>query len=118
MALECELVEGVEDLTIVRLVGKLDIQGTNNINMKFHAKTAARQKPTVIDLEGVTFVSSIGIGMLVTCATSLKRKGCEVILAAAKPEIEEVFRASRLDAFFRIVDTVEEAESLLRADAA
>ena len=56
------------DLTHLAIVGSMDVAGLHAIDMKFHGYTAARRRPTLVDVSGLDFISSLGMGMFVSCA--------------------------------------------------
>src|SRR5262245_51858016 len=53
-----------DDLIYVALDGRLDLEGTGEIDLQFTARTLAQRKPVVVDLAGVSFLASIGMRML------------------------------------------------------
>jgi len=53
-----ELEDGIKKIT---LQGRMDIDGTQKIDMKFTAVTASESANVIVDLSGVEFISSIGI---------------------------------------------------------
>jgi len=109
----CELVEAGDSLTHVRLTGPLDIAGVGKVSLRFTAATAGRKRHAVVDMSMVEFVSSIGLGMLVQAARSLKPDEKRVVLMAPTASVAGVIRASKLDAVLPIADSMETALALL-----
>ncbi|WP_428389111.1 STAS domain-containing protein [Mucisphaera sp.] len=64
-----------DDLTVIVLEGTLDISGVNEVETRFNVTIGARHRATVVDLSGVDFMASLGIGMLVSAATATKKSG-------------------------------------------
>jgi anti-anti-sigma factor len=102
-----------EQITHLALVGKLDVSGMHTVDMKFHGYTAARRRPTLVDLAGLEFISSLGISMFVSCARALQRHNAKLVLLNPRPEIEDALRAVGIDQGVPIVHNVEEAMRLL-----
>ena len=103
-----------DDITQVALIGKLDVAGLHSVDVKFHSATAARRRNAIVDFSGVDFISSLGIGMLVSCAKSLARHQARMVIVNPQPVVEEVLRLTAIDQAVPIVRTVEDAAELLK----
>jgi anti-anti-sigma factor len=102
-----------DHITHLALVGKLDVAGLHAVDMKFHGYTAARRKPTLVDISGLEFITSLGMGMIISCARSLQRFGAKMVLVNPQPEVEEVLKSVGIDQGVPIVRTVEEGVNIL-----
>jgi anti-anti-sigma factor len=100
-------------ITHVALVGRLDVAGLHAVDVKFHGYTAARRRPTLVDLSGLEFLGSLGVGMFMSCARSLQRFGAKMVLLNPPPEVEEVLRAVGIEQGIPIVRSAEEAYRIL-----
>jgi anti-sigma B factor antagonist len=61
------------------------------------SKIASRKPPKVaLDLSRLTFIDSVGMGVLISFKHALTREGGRLALAAVPPHIAEVLRVSRL----------------------
>src|SRR5262245_32998196 len=101
------------EITHIGLVGKLDIVGLHSLDLKFHGYTAARRKPTLVDLSQLEFIASLGMGMLVACAKSLQRHGTKMVLLSPTAFVEEALRAVGIDQVIPIAHSLEEGKRLL-----
>ena len=63
-----------------------------------------------LELSGLKYVSSAGIGALVTLLSAIETRGLQLRLFALQPRAFGVFRALGIDSFFEIVDGACEAE--------
>lgn len=63
--------------------------------------TAAHAGRVVLDLGGVEFIDSSGLGAIVTAMKQLP-DGATLELAALMPNVDRVFRLTRMDTVFRI----------------
>ena len=100
-------------VTYLAIVGRLDVAGLHAVDVKFHGYTAARRRPTLVDLSGLEFISSLGIGMFVSCARSLQRFGAKMVLLNPQPEVEEALKAVGIDQGIPIVRSAEEGNRIL-----
>lgn len=63
----------------------------------------------VLDFARVAYFGSDSFGRLVELGRTVKRGGGTLVLAAVSPDIREVFRVTRLDTWFEIVEDVAAA---------
>ena len=113
--MELEVVEREDGLTQVALIGKLDVTGLHAVDVKFHALTAGRGRDTIVDLRGLDFVASLGMGLFVSSAQSLKRKGARLVLAGAHGDVAAALTRAGIDQAIPLVVDVAAAEAALAA---
>jgi anti-sigma B factor antagonist len=106
-----------DQITHLGLVGKLDIAGLHAVDVRFHGLTAARRLPALVDLSGLDFITSLGMGMFVSCARSLQRFGARMVLLNPQPDVEEAMKAVGIDQGIPIVHSTEEALRILFPDS-
>lgn len=63
----------------------------------------------VVDLGGVSFFSSLDLGMLVFSMQDARDRGKSLVVACSDPRILKVFQATKMDGVFTIRETVEAA---------
>jgi anti-sigma B factor antagonist len=68
-----------ENLRIIRLLGRLDIQGVNEIDAKFAFLAASAKHRIVVDLAGLDFLASIGIRTLISNAKAQQQRGGRLV---------------------------------------
>jgi anti-sigma B factor antagonist len=78
MAIEFEDV--TDTFRRIRLSGRLDIQGTEAISIKFTFLAASAPRRVVVDLTEVSFLASIGIRELISSAKALQQRGGRMVL--------------------------------------
>lgn len=66
-------------------------------------------KKALLDLSGVTYMSSAGLRVLMLAAKQCQTQHGVIVLAALQPFLQEVFRISRFDTLFKVFETVEAA---------
>jgi anti-anti-sigma factor len=111
--MEFTLLQADDQRTHVKLTGRLDVAGVNKVTLEFSRHVATRRKPTVVDLSGVDFIASLGMGMLVTNAKALHRHSVKMILADPKALVEEALRSAGIDALIPIAHGPSEVAAML-----
>ncbi|MBN2160563.1 MAG: STAS domain-containing protein [Spirochaetes bacterium] len=62
-----------------------------------------------VDLSGLEFIDSSGIGLLIDAAKLLRRRGGDIALLNVPERIERIFQPVRLNRFIRIFNNEDEA---------
>lgn len=82
------------------------------LGLDVHVSACTRGgKALILDLSGVTFISSIGLRALMIAIKQVKAQEGRMMLAALTPLVAEVFQISRFDLLFDIHPNVEAALS-------
>lgn len=113
MATTFDLLSADDSHTHIRITGPLDIAGATHLSLKFTAATASRRQHVIVDMSGVDFVASIGLGMLVQVARALMPDGKRVVLLRPNSLVAGVVRTAKLDAVLPIADSPETAMALI-----
>ena len=89
------------DVTILDLKGKLRVGG-NAVALHRSIRSLVLEKKTqiILNLAGVTFIDSCGLGELVASQISVENKGGEIKLIGLTDQLQDLFRATRLLAVF------------------
>lgn len=67
------------------------------------------KKNVIVDLSKVSFISSSGLGILISGFTSLRKSGGDLKLAIISEKIEGLLSITKLNQIFESYDTVEKA---------
>ncbi|CAD7340176.1 STAS domain-containing protein [Sphingomonadales bacterium 56] len=70
-------------------------------------------RKVVLDLTRVAFMDSTALGALVSLLKMLGKDG-SLAIAGAQPAVRRLFELTRLDAVFRLAETVPDARALVR----
>jgi len=97
----------------VALIGRLDIAEVHQVETRFLAATATQRRPVIVDLSGVPFIGSIGVGMLMGAARALKRYGAAMVLLDPQPFVERVLELTGVTEVVPIVHGLDEARRVL-----
>lgn len=88
------------------LLGEPD---TSNVRNKIHSLVTDNMKRIVIDLGGVNYMNSSGIGTLIACLTTVRNGGGELRLANVGGKVQNLFVITQLVKVFDTYETVERA---------
>jgi anti-anti-sigma factor len=114
MSIELVIVPRTDDITEVKLIGRLDVLGMKQIDVRFHGETAARERSAIVDLSQLEFITSLGIGMLFGCAKSLRRRGRTMVLLGSNGFVDTTLRTVGVHEAIPFATTLEEALQLVR----
>ncbi|MCH7770867.1 MAG: STAS domain-containing protein [Bacteroidetes bacterium] len=84
-------------------------EDTKNFNEYLHKLMDKGKKHVVIDLSGVKFMNSSGLGMLIGALTTVKKADGQLKLARVTDKIESLLIITKLITIFESFDTVDEA---------
>ncbi|MEJ0066128.1 MAG: STAS domain-containing protein [Caulobacteraceae bacterium] len=100
--------ELADDITFVRLSGRIDVAGAVAIEMPMNVVGGSRSW-VVVDLSEVEFMASLGLRCVVQCAKAVQARGGKLALLAPRPIVAEVITTSGIDELVPVYE--------LRADA-
>ena len=99
-----------ENLRIIYLKGRLDIQGADAVDTKFAILAASAALRIVVDLTGVDFLASIGIRSLVTNAKAQKQRGGRMVLFVGdNAQVSKVLNTTGIDTLIPMYADATEA---------
>ncbi len=84
-------------------------EDANNFNELLHKLLDDGKKNIVIDLSGVQFMNSSGLGMLIGGLTTMKKGDGHLRLAGTTEKIQSLLVITKLTTIFESYDTVEDA---------
>ncbi len=111
MNLDIEELDG--GITCVRVTGRLDAPGADEIGTRFTAAVVARGHDAVIDMSGVTFIASMGLRLLISNARSLDLKGRRMVVFGATEMVQGVLDDAAIDQIVPVVRTERDALAAL-----
>lgn len=95
--------------TQVTLAGRIDPDGVHERGYEFHKLAAFPHKNLVVDMAQVTFIASLGIGMLLTAAKELAATGNKMVLLNPQKLVEGTLRTAGLTGLIHISRSLDEA---------
>ena len=94
---------------VVALTGDIDLHHTPGVHQAIVNICERRPALLVIDLRDVHYMDSSGIGTLIEIFRRVNGYGGRLIVCGLNERVRSVFEITRLDKFFKIVSSVEEA---------
>jgi anti-sigma B factor antagonist len=95
-----------DSLTVYKAIGKLSLETVNEFITPMRAEAA---NYLVLDLSGVSFLDSAGVGALVSLFVNRRNHGKTFALAALSPQSSAVVTVAGLQNLLPVYKTVEEA---------
>ncbi len=91
-------------VNVVALGGRLDAYVSGDVEQKLNALVDADEISLVVSLEGLEYISSSGLRVLLASLKKVKKKEGDIKLACMKPHIREVFDVAGFSQLFSIYD--------------
>jgi len=105
----------VEGITILEVSGRIIIgEGGITLRNALQEALAAGTKKLILDLGGVSYMDSSGVGELAAAYTSAKNKGCEFKLLNLTRKIDDLMQITKLATIFDIYTDEKEAIASFR----
>ena len=101
--------ETKEGNLILRLEG--DLIGDDNGAKVLEAVSAAIQnniRTGIVDISGLRYINSSGIGVLITILTKFRNKGGEVYLLKPSESVQKLLVITKLNSIFQIIQSEDE----------
>ncbi len=99
----------VDGRTVVQVVGEIDVYTAPQLRERLDAEIDAGRYDLVVDLSGVSFMDSTGLGVLVGRLKQIRLNDGSMRLVCAHDRVLKVFVITGLDKVFAIYPTVGEA---------
>ena len=107
-----DLEDGVR---VIRLKGRLDLEGTEAADLKLTSLAAVRKGFVIVDMEGVEFMSSIGVSVIVRVARALSSREGRLVLLRPQPNVHDVLTRTQIDQIIPIFADLAEARTAVVA---
>jgi anti-sigma B factor antagonist len=96
--------------TVVRVAGDLDLASAPDLRAGLQQAVDDGGDTIVLDLAGVPFIDSSGLGTIVLTYKDLQQRAGRLCLAAVQPFVLKVLELTSVDRLVSIYDSVEAAE--------
>ena len=113
--MELQFIKLDNDIRMIKLIGKLDMVGTGEIETKFTGYCAGDKVRVIVDLSEVNFLASIGIRLLTLTAKSVMRRGGKMVIVNPASDVQHVLEVTGIPAIIPIYSYLESAETVLMA---
>ena len=98
-----------EKVAVARVSGRMDMDETNKTSPDVMSAFEESEAGMIVDLGGVSFLSSSGLRMLLELMKRARRCEKKLAITQASPSIYKIFKVAQLDSQFAFFETVEEA---------
>ena len=95
--------------TLVQLNGRLDITHSDEVDIKLAQDVQSGTGDIIINLSGISYISSSGIRVFVGIVRELEKHGRKLKLCNITPPVKKVFDVVELLDLFDVYDKEEEA---------
>ena len=103
---------------VVDVVGKLTIsESRTQLRDLIHVLSGTGHKRFLLNLAGVDYVDSDGMGELVRCFTTVRQRGGEMKLVQVNKRVADVLQITRLNTLFEIYGEEQVALSAFQTSA-
>ncbi len=112
MKIEAESLDG--GIQKIVLAGRMDVQGSQEIDLKFTSFTA-NQTAVIVDMSGVDFLASIGIRTLLLSAKAVSSRGGKLVFLNPDANVTHILEMAGVDTLIPICRSLNEARSTIAA---
>ena len=109
MSLEVQTRQTDGGVTVVAPTGRLDVAGAPALKDAMSDLAKNGPPKVVIDMEGISFVDSTGLGSVIAALKQIRHRQGELRLAAPNQQVRVVLELTTLDKVFPYFASVEEA---------
>ena len=94
---------------ILACQGRMDAQVSGLLKEHIQGLLDKGATELVLDLDGLEFLDSSGLGAIVSCLRRIKEKKGEIKLAGLRPEVRSIFDITRVSRLFHICENAADA---------
>lgn len=94
---------------VLAVSGEVDVATVPRLREQLHGLVAQGTNRIIVDLDGVDFLDSTGLGVLVGALKRVRSNDGELSLVCTQPRIRKVFEVTGLTKVFSLFDSVDEA---------
>ena len=98
-----------DEVTVVTLSGRFDAQSAGEVEDKFSSVLQEGCQKLLVDMDGVDYISSAGLRVLLSTAKKLSASRGKLVLCSLKPYVREVFEVAGFTTIFTIQPDQEAA---------
>ena len=107
-----------DDIVVVDCAGRI-VFGEESADLRDTVKMVITQsKRIVLNLSGVTYIDSGGLGTLVALYTTARNSGGSIKLANLTPRVDDLLQVTKLVTVFDVYDSEEKAIESFKKGAA
>ena len=97
-----EVVDSWPGISVVDVAGDVDLHSAPELRDTLSTLVDSDTRQVTLDLSNVTFLDSMGLGVILGTKKRLAATGRELELVVANPEIRRIFEITMLDRIFAL----------------
>jgi anti-sigma B factor antagonist len=113
MSLDINLIKKEDGIFVLDLEGSIDNATCPLLKQQIDQLLAGEIKTLVLDLEGLKFMSSVGVGLINNTKNLLKQKNAEFAMVNLSPQIKKVFEIMSLLPTMNVFNDTSELDTYL-----
>jgi anti-sigma B factor antagonist len=98
----------VSGFPVIELIGEIDLSTSPVFKQRIYEIIESGKRDVIVDLNGLDFMDSTGLGVLVAALKKTRMEGGSIRLICSKNNIMKVFTITGLDKVFSIYDNLSE----------
>ena len=100
---------GSEPYTLVELVGEADVTNSDSLRQALEAEVARQPRNLIINLEGLRFMDSSALHVILRANRTMGRQGGVLALASPREPVAKMLRLTAADQLVPVYASVVEA---------
>jgi anti-sigma B factor antagonist len=96
------------DRVVLELHGELDLLGAPVLQKQIEQAGADSRPILVLDLQGLQFVDSAGLRVILAAHESTRRRGQELALTKGTDQVQRLLAIAGVDAHLRVIDAPDD----------
>ncbi len=96
--------------SVVQVSGDVDLRSSPRLRDLLLASSRGATGPWLVDLSGVGYMDSSGVGTMVFLKREVERAGRSMVLIGLQPRVLSLFEITHLDKFFTLARSLGEVE--------
>jgi len=105
-------VKATAEATVLVLCGDVDLHQSPALHARLVEETGKRPKKLMLDLTEVPYMDSSGVGTLVEVFRRVSAYKGKMVLFGLNDRVRSVFEITKLDRFFTIRETQDQADQV------
>lgn len=101
----------MDNAHVLAVAGKIDAKTMGDFEGGIRSLLEAGHVNIVVDFAGVAFISSAGLGILMSVIEEIRDAGGDLVLARVIPDVYRIFDLLEFTTLFQFHDTVDAATS-------
>ncbi len=113
MELKIKINKKKDHVYFIELNGPIDSDTYNELQEKLNEVIDDNTKAVILDMGGVDYVSSAGIGVVMNVKKSLQQKNANFAMVNLRPQIKKVFDVMKILPVIDILDDIPDADKYI-----